>query len=109
MTGIVPEWFTPTKQPESDAPARFLCKPLTGKEVMMIEAAAMREGGMYLTNSIMLAWSLGVTDWDGVEDHAGSPLKFEKDKIEFLPMKILEEVGLHIIRSSHLSAEQAKN
>ncbi len=109
MTGIVPEWFVPKSQAESDAPAKFLCKPLTGKGAMQVEAAAMSEGGMYLDKSIMLAWSLGVTDWEGVEDHEGQPLKFAKDKIELLPMRILEEVGIHIIKSSRLSADQAKN
>lgn len=105
MTGLVPEWFTPA-QPESDRPTRVKIRPLTGLENLEVSAEI---GGGRIGDAQKIALRFGVVDWENVDDERGNPLPFSLENLKLLPVNVLSEIAIRIIRGSKMDDEKAKN
>lgn len=105
MTGLAPEWFTPT-QPESDRPTRIKIRPLTGLENLEVSAEI---GGGDIGQAQKIALRFGVVDWENVDDERGNPLQFSHENLKFLPVSALSEIAIRIIRGSKMDDDKTKN
>lgn len=107
LTGLVPEWFTPESERDSDDAARFKVKPLDTKEVVEIQNHRTENGigpeGLYR------AFELSVIDWENVNDRNDKPLKCNRTNFKAIPIEIVAEVGAHAITISFLNEDDEKN
>jgi len=109
---LVPAWFTPESEKESDNPARFLLKPLDGEEYLELitELGEKEEGGMTISGKgLKLAIRYGLAGWENFNDAGGTPLKFSRGNIGLLPVYILVDLAQEIANRSAVSGEQEKN
>lgn len=108
LTGIVPEWFTPESQKESDEPARFKMKPLDSKQLVEIQSYHTPEGAI-APAGLYRAFEIAVMEWDNVNDQNGKALKCNRGNVKVIPIEIIAEAGAEVISISFLGAADEKN
>jgi len=108
LTGIVPEWFTPDSQKESDNPARFKLKPLDSKQMVEIQGFHTAEGGI-APAGLYRAFEISIMDWENVNDRNGKPLKCNRGNVKAIPIEVIAELGAETISVSFLTDDDEKN
>ncbi len=109
LTGLVPEWFTPDSEKDSDEPARFKVKPLDSKQMVEIQAFHQPEGGI-APAGLYRAMEISILEWENVNDaRTGKPLKCTRHNVKAIPIEVIAEVGAHAISVSFLNEEDEKN
>jgi hypothetical protein len=110
LTGLVPEWYTPTMEDEKDEGASsFHCYPLTQPQVLEVQQYYSTERKDFLPMAYAIAYKLGCRGWKNVFDMDGKPLKFNNVTRDKLPAQVLAEVGANIINMSVLGDDEIKN
>lgn len=108
LTGLVPEWYTPEVEKESDDAARFKLKPLDSKVMVEIQGFA-NEGTGIAAEGLYRAFELSILEWENINDTNGKPLKCTRNNIKNIPVDIIAECGAHAISISFLSEDEEKN
>lgn len=108
LTGLVPEWFTPDSERESDDAARFKLKPLDSKQMVEIQAFH-KEGGGIAPEGLYRAMEISILEWENVLGINDKPLKCTRHNVKAIPIEIIAEVGAHAISISFLSEDDEKN
>lgn len=108
LTGLVPEWYTPESETESDNPARFKVKPLDSKQMVEIQAYHKPEGGIS-PEGLYRSMEISILEWENVLGVNGKPLKCTRGNVKAIPIEIIAEVGAHAISISFLSEDDEKN
>jgi len=108
LTGLVPEWYTPSDQGEGD-PASFELKPLTAPQIAKIQGEFDTESGEISGTGLYQAAVMGILAWRNVVNHEGETLKFSKRNIDTLPYATLIELGGQVIASSFMTEDERKN
>jgi len=108
LTGLVPEWFTPESEKESDDPARFKIKPLDSRQMVEIQAFH-KEGGGIAPEGLYRAMEISILEWENVNGANGKPLKCTRHNVKAIPIEVIAEVGAHAISVSFLNEDDEKN
>lgn len=108
LTGLVPEWFTPDSQKDSDDPARFKVKPLDSKQMVEIQAFHQESGGI-APAGLYRSMEISILEWENVNDANGKRLKCTRHNVKAIPIEIIAEVGAHAISVSFMSEDDEKN
>lgn len=105
LTGLAPEWYTPL-QPEGDRVTRFKLKPLNGLQNLEVSSEI---GSGRVGEAQKLALKYGLIDWENLDDENGRAISFSFDKIQLLPVDVLSDISVRIIRGSRLDENASKN
>ena len=108
LTGLVPEWFTPDAEKESDTPARFKVKPLDSKQMVEIQMFHKESGGIS-PEGLYRAMEISILEWENVFGVNEKPLKCTRHNVKVIPIEIIAEIGAHAISISFLSEDDEKN
>jgi len=108
LTGLVPEWFTPDSQKESDNPARFKVKPLDSKQMVEIQAFHKESGGIS-PEGLYRAMEISILEWENIFGPNEKPLKCTRHNVKAIPIEVIAEVGAHAISISFLTEDEEKN
>jgi len=110
-TGLSPFWYTPEGEKDEESPAKFKIKPIDQMTYLDIESEMkMRGDQVTLTKrSIEICLRAGLSDWEGIEDQNGKPLKFSPHNFKYLDAELLTELAGEIIISSRLDEDARKN
>jgi len=108
LTGLVPEWYTPEDEKESDDAARFKLRPLDSKQMVEIQGYASETKGI-AAEGLYRAFELSILDWENVNDGNGKALKCTRNNIKNIPVEIIAECGAQAISVSFLSEDEEKN
>lgn len=105
ISGLVAEWYTPN-QPDSERVTRFKLRPLNGLQNLEISAEI---GAHRVGEAQKLALRYGLVDWENLDDEHGRPVPFGLDKLVQLPVDVLSDLAIRIIRGSRLDDDARKN
>jgi len=108
LTGLVPEWYMPDSEKESDDPARFKLKPLDSKQMVEIQAFHQATGGIS-PEGLYRSMEISILEWENVNDVNGKKLKCTRHNVKFIPVETIAEIGAHAISISFLSEDEEKN
>ena len=109
LTGLVPEWYTPTSEDEDDNPASFEIKALTSPQIAKLQGEFHRETGEISGIGLYEAAVLGVINWRNVVNHEGEVLAFSRRNIDALPYTTIIELGGKVLANSFMSDDDQKN
>jgi hypothetical protein len=109
LTGLVPEWYTPSSEKEADNPARFKLKPLDSMQVVEIQNYHDEVKGAVKAEGLYRAFELSLVDWENVFDSQDRRLKPTRNNIKAIPVEIIAECGAHAITMSYLTEDDEKN
>jgi hypothetical protein len=111
LTGLAPQWFTPSGEQDSDNPTRFKLKPLDGLTFLdVMSEGKIRDDGAFVANRQGRDTLLknGLIEWENF-DEGGNPLKCNFTNFHRIPAEILAEICNELIIVSSLSGEDEKN
>ena len=111
-TGLVPEWFTPSGQEDSESPARFKLKPMDGMQFVDFcsEAKILPNGGMVPTRKgSEIAFKACLIDWENFVDQNEKPIKFSPHNFKLIPAEIISEIVGEITSRASMSEDDEKN
>ena len=109
LTGLVSEWFTPADEVGKEDATEFNLQPLTTPQMARIQAHFDAATGSISAVGLYTACEFGLKGWRNLLDHEGNDLKFNKRRLDVLPIEIVAEVGGQIIANSVLTDEDEKN
>ena len=106
--GIAPEWYTPRDEEGQDEPAQFYLQPLTGPQLLEVQAFFDAENTTVTGPGLVLACKFGIRNWNenitGEDDKAR---RFSRAGIQFLPAEIIAELGAKIVNLSVQDVDEA--
>jgi len=117
LKGVVPEWYTLQQEEGQAEPVQFYIQPLDGissTQVTILGLAPRKtvaQGAKIGFEVIKTAFELGVKGWRNIEDadNPGQPLEFSPQAIRKLHRQWIIEVGGHVLETSEIGEERAKN
>lgn len=105
-TGVAPEDFVPEKFKDMQDPPTFKVRPMTGPELLDVQA----EFDTKLENFTGKGWNLavkyGLMGWKNVQDQNEATLAYSRANVRFLPSNLLIEIASKIISISKFSTEE---
>lgn len=109
LTGLVPEWYTPSDQEGASEPAEFQLKPLTSPQIAKLQKYFNNETGEIGGEGLYEAAVMGVIAWKNVSDHDDKPLRFSTRGVQQLPYALLIELGGQVLANSFITEGDEKN
>jgi hypothetical protein len=109
LTGLVPEWYTPTSEEDADNPASFEIMALTSPQIAKLQGEFDRETGEISGVGLYESAVLGIKNWRNVTNHEGEVLAFSRRNIDLLPYTTIIEVGGKVLANSFVTEDDQKN
>jgi len=109
------DWFRPASQTDSDDPAEFKVRGLSGYEQAMIapELQFSSRGDLtFSANGLLMLFRYGLEDWRVVLDADGEPIEFEglspRQIQDMLHYNHQVEIGTEIFNRSFINLDDKK-
>lgn len=107
--GLARKWWSPEDEVGQDNQAEFELKPLSGPELLEVQAHYDVETLTVLGPGLVLACKFGLKGWKNITDEEGEQRKWNRLGYAKLPGAVIAEMGGHIINMSLLDEGDAKN
>lgn len=109
LEGLEPEWWTPDNEKEEAQPSAFFLAPLTGPEMLEVQAHFDQVHKVVTGPGLLAAARIGLKGWRNIVDKKDELVPFTKQAIETLDAETLAITGAQIIASSALDEDTEGN